>query len=350
MDAYVIKGFNKVRTNEIRNKRKGVVEIMRKSRSIIVLFLLLAIILLSAYSFYSKTSFSGNSLNTNELNTRQIIPWGVESANAPALWSDVTGKGVKVAVLDSGFDYSHPDFGDNIKEGYNAIEPGNPINDDYGHGTSMCGVIAAANNGFGIVGVAPDAELYPIKVLDEYGEGEISDIVEGIDWCIENDIQIINMSFAIEKDIPLLKSAVEKAINAGIIIIASAGSTFNNKVGYPASYEGVISLTAVDRKLKLGDYSPKGKIDFSAPGIDVVSTVGDGCYEICSGTSIAASYFTGLTALVLQNPQRFGLPAGSSCTRADVYNILKSFSKDLGEKGKDSIYGEGFVCFNKNNK
>ena len=316
---------------------------VKKSRSIIVLSLLLAILALSAYSFYTESDFFNNSPDVNKLETKQIVPWGVKSTNAPALWPYVTGKGVKVAVLDSGFNYSHPDFGDNIREGYNAIEPGKPIDDEFGHGTSMCGVIAAKNNNFGVVGIAPDVELYPVKVLDKYGEGEISDIVKGIDWCIENNIQIINMSFAIEKDVPLLKSAIEKAIDKGILIIASSGSTFNDKAGYPASYEGVISVTAVDRKLKPGDFSASDKIDFSAPGIDIVSTSGDGSYENCGGTSIAASYITGLAALVMQNPQRFGLPEGDSCTRENVYSILKSFSKDLGIKGKDSIYGEGFV-------
>lgn len=324
---------------------------MKRSRAVLTVLLIFAIVTsISAFSGFGNLNFSGHTVNIEALKTKQIIPWGVESVNASALWPDVTGKGVKIAVLDSGFNYSHPDFGKNIRDGYNAMDPGKPIIDDYGHGTLICGVIAARHNSFGIAGIAPDAELYPVKVLDKYGEGDISDIEEGIDWCIENKIQIINMSFAIEKDIPLLHSAVEKAVNAGIIVVASSGNTFSTKAGYPASYEGVISVTAVDRKLRPGDTSPKGKIDFSAPGIKVISTASDGSYEECCGSSLAASHITGLIALVLQSPQEFGMPEGIKCTHNDVYNILKCFSKDLGEKGKDSIYGEGFVCLrNKNN-
>lgn len=82
--------------------------------------------------------------------------------------------------------------------GFNAINPSELPIDDYGHGSLVAGVIAAKNNNIGVVGIAPDVELYPVKVLDKYGEGEITDIAEGVDWCIENKIQVINMSFAIE--------------------------------------------------------------------------------------------------------------------------------------------------------
>lgn len=310
-----------------------------------MLLIFVSVASIPALSGFGNLNFSGHAVDVEALKAKQIISWGVESVNAPALWPEVTGKGVKVAILDSGFNYSHPDFGENIREGYNAIEPGKPAEDDNGHGTLMCGVIAARNNSFGIAGVAPDVELYPVKVLDKYGEGDVSDIAEGVDWCVEKNIQVINMSFAIEKDMPLLRSAVEKAVKAGIIVVASSCNISGGKVGYPASYEDVISVMAVDRRLKTDDYAPKGKIDFSAPGIGVLSTAGNGGYEESRGTSFAASYVTGLIALVLQSPQKFGLPEGGDCTRDDVYNILKDFSKDLGEKGKDSTYGEGFVCF-----
>lgn len=323
---------------------------MKKSRIIAgTLLLLIVIAFLSVFFWYRDFYLPNHTVNVETLKTKQIIPWGVESIKAPALWSEVTGKGVKVAVMDSGIN-KHPDFSSNVKEGYNAIDPTQPPVDDFGHGTLVSGVIVAQNNGYGIVGVAPDVELYPVKVLDKYGEGDISAIANGIDWCIKNKIQIINMSFAIPEDKPLLRSAVMKAVNAGIIIVASATNSYGGEVGFPASYDKVISVTAVNRKLKIGDTSPRGKIDFSAPGLNIVSTSSSGDYEELYGTSLATPHLTGIIALVLHNPQKFGLPSSKVYSHQEIYDILKGLTKDLGEKGKDSTYGEGFIILQDQNK
>jgi subtilisin family serine protease len=244
--------------------------------------------------------------------------------------------------MDSGIN-KHLDLGGNIKEGYNAINPSELPVDDYGHGTLVCGVIAAQNNDIGIVGIAPDVELYPIKVLDKYGEGNISVIANAVDWCVKNKIQIINMSFAIEEDKLLLRDAIMEAIDSGIIVVASGSNTYGGEVGYPASYERVISVTAIDKRFKIGKTSPRGKIDFSAPGVSIVSTSNDGDYEEFTGTSLAAPHITGLIALVLQNPKKFGLSNSKTNIQNEVYSLFKDFSKDLGNKGKDNVFGEGFV-------
>lgn len=315
---------------------------MKKKGGITGVLLLITIILFITILIWHKEF---NTQNYNEaLMTKQIVPWGVQSINAPALWSEVTGKGVKVAILDSGIN-KHPDFGDNIKKGYNAIKPSELPIDDYGHGTIVCGIIAAQKNTFGIVGVAPEAELYPVKVLDSYGEGEILDVVNGIDWCIKNKIQIINMSFAIENDNDLLRSCVKRAIDAGIIVVASALNSYKGNAGFPASYDKVISVTAVDERLKICKTAPKGKVDFPAPGVDVLSVSDDKGYEKFTGTSIAAPHITGVIALISQDPKKFGLFGSKTEIQNDVYKLLKYLSKDLGQTGKDKVYGEGFVSF-----
>ncbi|RCX08301.1 subtilase family protein [Anaerobacterium chartisolvens] len=295
------------------------------------------------FFFWNGTNVHEKTINTEALKSEQIIPWGTSKINAPAFWSETTGRGIKVAVMDSGINFKHPDYGENIKNGFNAVTPGEPALDNFSHGSLIAGIIAACNNEIGIVGVSPDVELYPVKVLDKYGEGDIADIVKGIDWCIENKIQIINMSFAIPDNKPFLEIAIKKALDEGIIIVASASNTYGGEVGYPASYDKVISVTAVDEKYKIARNAPRGKIDFCAPGVNVVSTSSNGGYEVYSGTSMAAPHVTGLIALILQNPSKFGLPNSRNVSHGEIYSILKELSKDLGDKGKDSTYGEGFI-------
>jgi len=307
-------------------------------RKLFILIAGIAIFCIPIYLIYYKAEFQTTDINL--LKTQQMIPWGVKSVNASVLWTVTTGKGVKVAIMDSGIDFHHPDLGSSIKQGYNVIDPSTLPNDDYGHGTVVAGIIAAKNNTIGVIGVAPDAEIYPVKVLDKYGEGDISDIARGIDWCLDNEIQIINMSFAIEDDKPLLKSSIKKATDAGIIVVASASNSFGGNVGFPASYEKVISVTSVDEKMRLGKNPPRGKIDFCAPGVNILSTAMDGSYEQLSGNSLATPYITGCIALLLQNPTKYGLLVDKKNLISDVFEILKNESKNSGDK---SFYGEGFI-------
>lgn len=297
--------------------------------------------------FFLSYHIKDQAVNVEKLKTEQIVPWGVQSINATDQWPELTGKGVKVAVMDSGINFNHPDFGDNIKKGFNAINPSELPIDDYGHGSLVAGVIAAKNNNIGVVGVAHDVELYPVKVLDKYGEGELADIAEGVDWCIENKIQIINMSFAIEEDELLLRSAIMKAVNAGIVVVASAMNSNGGDVGYPASYKEVISVTAVDQKNKICSIAPRGKIDFSAPGVDIVSTASNGGYEEFTGTSLATPHITGIIALVMQKPKKVGMSKSETGFQNEIYNILRRLTLDIGEKGKDKVFGEGFVTLKK---
>lgn len=311
-----------------------------------LLLLVLVVIIFISLFFVFLFPKTDSSIDLNRLKTHQMIPWGVKMINAPEVWAETTGKNVKIAVMDSGFDFRHPDFGQNVKEGFNAIEPKLLPNDDYGHGTLVTGVIAAKNNSIGVIGVSPDAEIYPVKVLDQYGEGDIVDIVRGIDWCIENKIQIINMSFALKDNDPLLKSSIEKALKSGIIIVASASNSFGGKVGYPASYDGVISVTSVDENVHLAEKSPIGKIDFSAPGVGIVSTFNNEDYKEYSGNSLAAPHITGIIALILENPEQFGFKRGHKLSYDEVVVFLKDISIKFVENSITSG-GSGFPSLKK---
>ncbi|TVX94061.1 S8 family peptidase [Paenibacillus agilis] len=312
-------------------------------RKILTISTVLIVIFLLATTLYSYYFNNSVSVPTN-INEKQTIPWAINKMNVRELWNEgLTGKGIKVAIMDSGVDASHPDLIDNMNSGINIIDPTTPPTDYTGHGTFIAGIIGASNNHFGLVGVAPDVELYPVKVLDELGEGDILHIEKGIDWCIENGIQIINMSFAINNNKPQLHEAINRALSKGIIIISSASNSYGETAGYPASYNQVFSVNAVDRNLDISELASLGKIDFSAPGVDILSTHLHGGYGVISGNSYAAPQITGFIALLLQDPAKFGV---TDLTHDQIKNVLSNYSTDLGIKGYDSLFGAGFVNFN----
>ncbi|MHA6534067.1 S8 family peptidase [Paenibacillus sp. BAC0078] len=298
------------------------------------------IIMLSLLIYSTEMCLFKEDIDISKLNAEQIVPWGISSINAPTMWAHgFSGEKVRVAIMDSGVIFNHPDLRDNLKKGINIIHPSELPLDNNGHGTLVTGVISANNNNYGVVGVAPDAEIYPVKVLDQKGYGDINDIVKGIEWCIQNKMQIINMSFSVDEDNISLHRVIRKAIDAGIIIVASASNSYGGEVGFPASYDEVISVTSVDINLVIDKRAPRGKVDFSAPGVDVISTSMNGQYAKLSGTSLATPYITGIVALILEYQQNLGIRS----TRFNILSELRSMSRHLGERGSETTYGYGFV-------
>lgn len=230
----------------------------------------------------------------------QLVPWGVYSIGAHVCWPEATGQGVRVAVIDSGIDGSHPNLGSSLKGGINLVAPGASYYDDNGHGTHVAGTIAAANIGRGIVGVAPEAELYAVKVLDQWGDGTILNAINAIDWCLKHRIHVANMSFGTDKYSRALEEAVRAARRYGLLIIAAAGNDGGpNTVDYPAVFEETLSVAAVDSRGKLASFSSSGpEVDLLAPGADIVSTYRWGSYVRLSGSSMATAHVTGAAALL----------------------------------------------------
>lgn len=136
----------------------------------------------------------------------ETLPWGVDQIDAELAWGTSTGSGVKVAVVDTGISTTHPDL--KVWGGINTINPKKGYNDDNGHGSHVAGTIAAIDNTIGVIGVAPTASLYAVKVLNSQGSGFLSDIIEGLDWCIKNGIQVVNMSLGTSSDIQSFHDAV----------------------------------------------------------------------------------------------------------------------------------------------
>ena len=215
-------------------------------------------------------------------------------------WDVTKGGGVVVADVDTGADLGHPDLAGQLVPGRNVLAPGAPPQDDNGHGTMTSGVIAArTNNAQGVVGVAPNAKVMPIKVLDSNGSGTDADIAVGIDWARTHHAQVINLSLGGSFDDPVLAAAVHNAIAANIVVVAAAGNDGAEGVEFPAGDPGVVAVSATDHFGALTAFSSYGwRVDVAAPGLDVTSTTLGGGYATESGTSFSAPIVAGEAALI----------------------------------------------------
>lgn len=271
---------------------------------------------------------------------RPELTWGVQRVRAPAAWQNTEGAGVRVAVIDTGVDTSHPDLIGQVDGGYSAIaksEDPAAYQDDNGHGTHVAGTIAAKKDDRGVVGVAPKARLYAVKVLDADGSGNLSDVIDGIVWAAANDMQVANMSLGAPFGSDTMRRALRFAAGRGTIVVAAAGNSSGGPVGYPAAYPEAIAVAASDSTDAFAPYSSKGpEVDFIAPGSNVVSTKMGGGYASFSGTSMAAPHMAGLVALsVAQGWTGLNGPDG-------VLAQLKKAAKPLAELKADE-QGVGLI-------
>ncbi|PLS19234.1 hypothetical protein CVD28_02150 [Bacillus sp. M6-12] len=218
-------------------------------------------------------------------------PVVTEQKEEPGLLKEATGKGVKVAIMDSGIS-AHSDL--TIAGGKNFVDSNASYADGHGHGTIVAGIVAGKK-----YGLAPDVELYSLRVLDNNNRGWGYMMVNAIDWAIENDIDIINMSIIMDTEDYYLNQAIKKALEHGIILVACAGNNGGN-VTNPASLDGVISVGALNSDWKTRAYfsSYIGKVDYMAQGANIYSTNRFGSYDSgWNGTSFSAPYVTGIFAL-----------------------------------------------------
>jgi subtilisin family serine protease len=241
----------------------------------------------------------------NTPKSTQVTPSGIAQIDAPAAWAITTGAKVKVALLDTGIDYMHPDLAANIKGGANIVSFRRPASDDNGHGTHVAGIVAALNNMVGVVGVGPNIELYNVKVLGADASGMLSDIIAGLDWCVTNHMQVVNMSLETTEDNQAFHDAITKAYQAGLVMVAAAGNygAGADTVEFPARYGEVIAVSAVDSTNNLAWFSSVGpEVALAAPGVAIRSCyLGDG-YMTLSGTSMASPHVAGVAALIISTP------------------------------------------------
>ena len=261
------------------------------------------------------------------------LPWGVDRVGAEAVRSQTRGEGVKVAVLDTGIDLDHPDL---RLAGSVSFVSGTTGDDDNGHGTMVAGVIAALDNGTGVVGVAPDVELYAVKVLNSSGAGVMSIVIAGLEWAIENNMQVVNMSFGGILNWPLAaRDALDKAYQAGIVLVSGAGNSGEGTVYAPARFDTVIAVGATDQTDARAGFSGTGAtLELMAPGVAIQSTSRGGAYASGNGTSFATPHVAGVAALLIS--------AGIT-NNSEIRKVLQATAKDLGTPGKDGYYGYGLV-------
>lgn len=271
----------------------------------------------------------------------QSIPWGIERVKAPQAWDITRGKGIKVAVLDTGIDYTHPDILPNYRGGISFVPTETDPRDHNRHGTHVAGTIAAADNDFGVVGVAPAAYLYAVKVLSSGGSGNWSWLIAGIAWCVRMGMHVLNMSLGGSQAPEALGTVCDFAWRNGLILVAAAGNDPRTPVGFPAKYPSVIAVSAIDSADVVAPWVSKGpEVELAAPGVNIPSTLPGNTYGALSGTSMASPHVAGAAALALSSHR--WPPAGMAHNVA-IRRLLAATADNLGRPGRDEEYGFGRV-------
>ncbi|MBR0680733.1 S8 family peptidase [Roseomonas eburnea] len=268
----------------------------------------------------------------------ETVPAGISQIRSREAWPSSQGEGVRVAVLDTGIDFKHPDLAENYRGGVSFVPGAATPMDDHGHGTHCAGTIAAPINGLGVVGVAPSAYLYGVKVLDSTGSGAFSQIISGIDWAIQNGMHIVSMSLGASAAPSALQTMCNTAWAKGLLLVAAAGNSgpAASTVGFPAKYRNVIAVSAIDSGNAIASFSSRGaEVDLCAPGVSVLSTTRGGGYGTMSGTSMACPHVAGAAA-VIWGAHRFA-------TNEQIWNLLAAHVDNLGPPGWDSNFGYGRV-------
>lgn len=275
---------------------------------------------------------------------------------APQVWdTGLTGKGVKVALIDTGIDANHPDLQDKVVEWKDFINGEDAPYDDYGHGTHCAGIIGgtgAASDGK-YKGVAPDVEFIGIKVLSKDGSGGLNAILKGVDYAANSDAQVISMSLGSDQHSQAMDDAVSKAVKKGKIVVVAAGNSGpkTKTVGCPSDCPNVITVGATDKSDQVASFSSRGptkdgrmKPEICAPGKDIISTRADGVhpekaidnyYISMSGTSMACPMVSGTVALMVQKDP--GL------TAKKAKDTLEQTAKHIGSRTPNNDYGYGRI-------
>ncbi|MFJ8886152.1 type VII secretion-associated serine protease mycosin [Streptomyces sp. NPDC102402] len=282
--------------------------------------------------------------------------WGLQALHTDTAWQTTKGRGVTVAVLDTGVDDEHPDLAGQVLPGKDLIGFGAGRGDRSWalHGTAMAGIIAGRGNGpgreDGVLGVAPEAKILPVRVILESGdasrakarESRGTALADGIRWATDQGADVINLSLGDDSESahpePGEDAAVQYALGKGVAVVASAGNSGDkgDRISYPAAYPGVIAAAAVDKYGTHAAFSTRRwYATVSAPGVDIVVANPDRHYYIEWGTSAAAAFVSGAVALVRA--------AHPGLTPAQIKTLLADTARDAPKDGRDDARGYGMV-------
>lgn len=292
-------------------------------------------------------------------------PWGIETVYghdgiaSASITSTSGGLSVNVAVLDTGVNVNHPDLKNRIAQCKDFTNPRTPIinnscDDKNGHGTHVAGIVAAdaGADGLGIYGVAPSAKIFAYKVCGANGSCYADDIAMALRTAADQKgAKVVNMSFGTDKNIPLIRDAVNYASSKGVLLVAAAGNEgpASNSIDYPGAYASVVAVGAINDKLDVTKWSSRGinsltdpkviddrDIEFAAPGETIESTWNNGGYIILSGTSMASPFVAGLAAKYWQFS-----PTGKVTPAQATRDFLRLSTFDLPPDGQDDYSGFG---------
>lgn len=269
-----------------------------------------------------------------------------------------TGAGRKIVVLDTGYNYNHPELSSSYLGGKDFVNNDNDPLDDNGHGSHVAGIITGDGINPKAKGVAPDTSIIAGKVLDASGAGYFSDVVEAIYWAVNGPdgiygnaddfgVDAISLSLGTsypytykrgycDNVLPDLTTAIKYARDKGVLVVVAAGNNGNQGVSVPGCINYSTTVGAVNKSDKIASFSGRGNaVDISAPGVSIFSSLLNNTYDSWSGTSMSTPMVSAIVALIKS--------AHNAYTASQVENALFTSAKDLGRFGKDTDYGYGRV-------
>ncbi|MGL5329813.1 MAG: S8 family peptidase [Peptostreptococcaceae bacterium] len=290
--------------------------------------------------YIKNDELRGSSLNS--------LSYGINMIHAKSIWGkSKQGEGVNIAVIDSGCDIEHENLKNCIVGVKNFTDEDNKnsniVIDRVGHGTHVTGIIAS--NGInGIVGVAPNVNIYVLKAINKTGSGKLGWVINAIYYAIEKNVDIISMSLGMSSSNNKLEKAIKEAVNKNILVVCAAGNEGDGNANdfqysYPAGYVDVISVGAVDKKANPAYFSNANlEVDVVAPGVEIISTFPNNGYAVLSGTSMATPYVTGTLAL-LKNWSKEEFKR--NLTEQEIYAQLIKNTKTLNYSR--AVQGNGLI-------
>ena len=266
------------------------------------------------------------------------VPYGITMVQAPQVSDGVTGN-TKVCVIDTGYQLSHPDLPSGNATGFSFQGHGPWSTDGNGHGTHVAGTMVALRNNIGVVGVIGSGQsgIHNVKIFNDSGQWTYaSNLIQAIQSCKDADAKVVNMSLGGSQGSVAEQNAMQQFYSDGVLLVAAAGNSGNTSLSYPASYDAVVSVAAINSNRQAASFSQRNaQVELAAPGVRVNSTYPNSTYRLLDGTSMASPHVAGVAALVWSHYE--------SCSAAEIRQALNNSALDLGAQGRDPTYGFGLV-------